>query len=1010
MNTTWQSFWAWIQETWKANPAVFAATISAIVSIVFRDIIIVYILGSVVGLVRWVGELLLRACAGLALVDRFVFLGRYCTELDERVSVIKNNWLPATKKLTDIFVPISAIVDGISTERTELRGLFLTNRTIVLVGDPGSGKSTGLKAIALDCLRGRVQAPGGRAFVPVFVELRLIKPNQTLNDYIIELFESMRFPNAKLSLIRLEKQNRLVYLLDGLDEVDEVKRSNLFEEIRAILDRQVRHKPGCHMIVTSRPVGYDGQLAGHVAKTANMADFTPADIRRFLVQLTYDEKENKSADDLALQITTRPPILKICSNPLMLTIVAWLYSRPDFVIPDSREEFYAKCVDALLRAWDKTKNLEVNRIAPELKEAFLRGFAYESLVARTLDFTDGFLLQEIEKFLSASSKYKDLDPITFKSELYRSGIVGRLANLDAFFAHKTLAEFLAARYLGRKFNLIAERWREAPAEWLEVCSLYVADPRTEASLVRQLVAIANQEANWNGMLILVGEAANSPIEERAQLLAKLKGDSSLWYNLEQRALNAIARCGADAQPLLEQMITTGNRDLVARLMHTLSVVPSAWASHHLIEALVAGDVDSAAVESLTLMGENGVPIVERVLSFELMTDQLRLYTACGKILENIGSLTSMQLLAATILRLRPFGQNVSVTTAESLTFDYDPAYIALGCALGRMLDQPLRRNSFESSAPPNSVSPALLQIATQRQKPLLIWALPWMPSNMVYQKAVYATLIALYEQGLSIDARNFVPKLEPIWIRLIVPAFITNAAQVSESYIRKVGNTGQVVKIAKLYDTFPRTSVLSDILTSKGEKLRRDWSHVRLILDPDYVLKGKVLPHLLYALCTIVSMTPMAIAININRLSTNFGWLLAIIFFVGACFSIGYRKNILFVITTMFTTMFPRIVAEGSDDFGEMKLMTDRIISPRGTIYYGEGFSLLVMMMFFVVGTVFTALSVYSIICIRGWSLLCLLPTVLTFFIDLDDVKGDGLRIFRRNNSLLILLLRYELT
>lgn len=989
MLTLWNDVVKWVQETWHSNPTVFGGAIGVILTFLLKDLIVTYVFAGIGKVLKWSCDFILRGFAGLALVDRFVFLNRYRCELEERVSVIKNIWLPSSKRLSDIFVPISATASGVGSERIELRSLFFRHRTIVIVGDPGSGKTTGLKAIALDCIKGRLLAPGGRSLVPVFVELRqLAKSGHKIDSFIADQLDAMRFPKAERSLTRLEKQSRLVYLLDGLDEVDDEKRTDLFDQLQSLLDRQTRNNPGCHIIITSRPIGYDGQLAGHVIETARMAEFTPADIRRFLAQWPYDEEENKSADDLALQITTRPPILKICSNPLMLTIVAWLYSRPDFVIPDSREEFYAQCVEALLRAWDKTKNLERNRIAPELKDAFLRAFAYESLLERQLDFTDGWVLEKVEAYLAASTKYKELDAVVFKNELYRSGIIGRLPNGEAFFAHKTLAEFLAARYLRSRFQFLVDRWREAPTEWLEVCSLYVADPDTATERVQQLILMAYDCRDWNSALILAGEAANCPIEVKANLLKGIADEPALWSTLEQRALNALARFRVPAHSILEKMLAGVDRGLAARVLHTLSVMNTPWASGHLTQALIYGAVDNAAVEALTLMGENGVPIVDRVLNDHLMISKFgankeRLYRACGKVLENIGSLEATHALAEALLRGRPEETTQSQAQPLNRRNGFCPDHLPLAFALGRMLDQASLRISFEASGPSAEVA-SLLPLVNDQVKTLLAWALPWMPNEKVYQRTVYAITINLIAREVEKNPQSGVPLLDLLWIRLVFPVLITQRTKLLDLL-----PSLKIVENNIEWDE-SRVCQVIKVLSNENEKSRQKWSQVRGASREDVVIENNVLVNIIFLLGAILSVIPVSCAIHLGLINVHWVWLYLPMVSISIWVSISEGEflapGFCAYETFLFQTFFRSALNSAFKGL--------RMDAPSSwlTLFFVVGICLC--------GFAAVIINIYAAFLIGNWIWICLLPTIYFLFVKTDIDFKKIVFVARSNNFL----------
>ena len=109
-----------------------------------------------------------------------------------------------------------------------------------------------MKSIALRCLDG--QHDGGLRWpllrrtaplVPVFVRLRqLAESEKSLPDFLAEHFEKRHFPRAARLIQKLDAAGRLVFLLDGLDEVEDRQRPALFETVRELFRVQRQSKPG----------------------------------------------------------------------------------------------------------------------------------------------------------------------------------------------------------------------------------------------------------------------------------------------------------------------------------------------------------------------------------------------------------------------------------------------------------------------------------------------------------------------------------------------------------------------------------------------------------------------------------------------------------------------------------------------------------------------------------------------------------------------------------------------
>lgn len=81
--------------------------------------------------------------------------------------------------------------------------------------------------------------------------------------------------------------------------------------------------------------------------------------------------DGKSIEQLMNTLHNRPQIMILARNPLLLTIVAYLYTDTKFVLPHSRAEFYQKSTDVLLDQW----HVEHNRFSAANKKLILQHLA-----------------------------------------------------------------------------------------------------------------------------------------------------------------------------------------------------------------------------------------------------------------------------------------------------------------------------------------------------------------------------------------------------------------------------------------------------------------------------------------------------------------------------------------------------------------------------------------------------------------------------------------------------------
>jgi len=486
--------------------------------------------------------------------------GRYLAELARGANRLP--WVPVEKeyadprsgepvKLADVYTPLDT-TELERVEREEELRRFLARlekewsyripaqkvvnreKRLLILGDPGSGKSTFVKHLTYTLAQAalvpdpapwlsRLEPWGHGLLLPVFVELRAAaaampedRPADArlLLGYLRSMLEEWQlggFWPALEEAVRGDGE-RLLILLDGLDEVPESLRGRVVAVVQDFADRYDRHR----YVVTCRPYAYVGQpyrLRGF--REVTLAPFNKKQVDHFIAawygklmereRLSEQEARERAA---RLQRAVRQRDLwALARRPLLLTVMTLLHTFRG-QLPEDRTELYADAVDLLLRRWERRVGGEegvLQRLGiPGLKMSDLEAGLYEvafrahegtAKAEGTADIAEEDLRKWLAPYLGGSWD-KAGEFVDYIRE--RAGLLIRHKPEAYTFPHRTFQEFLAACHLVGMSDYPAEaarRVREEPDRWREVFVL-AAGHAARTHRLSQAIAAVNKLCPW----------------------------------------------------------------------------------------------------------------------------------------------------------------------------------------------------------------------------------------------------------------------------------------------------------------------------------------------------------------------------------------------------------------------------------------------------------------------------------------------------------------------------------
>lgn len=261
------------------------------------------------------------------------------------------------------------------SEPTPVLDLLRQHGGLIVLGDPGAGKTTFLKYLALKLATGEGADLGLDTRLPILVPLSayanaLAERDVRLDDFVIRYLHD-RGADLPFDAMLEEalREGGTLILLDGLDEVQELGlRQTVAQQVVDFFS--LHRRAGNRFVLTSRVVGYR-QVRPVCEGLAEcmLVDFEDEEIREFVARWTAAletaargntqvaaQEAEREQRELQETIDRNPGVRGLAANPLLLTILA-LMKRQGVVLPERRVELYDQYVRTLLSSWNRARGL-----------------------------------------------------------------------------------------------------------------------------------------------------------------------------------------------------------------------------------------------------------------------------------------------------------------------------------------------------------------------------------------------------------------------------------------------------------------------------------------------------------------------------------------------------------------------------------------------------------------------------------------------------------------------------
>lgn len=315
---------------------------------------------------------------------------------------------------------------------------------IVIIGDPGSGKTTSLRRLASEYAAlnlTRLSTGKEPELLPIYIPLGIYGgTDKSLKDYLLNVTRAYALSDSVAeSLEHCVLDGQALLLFDGLDEVPTESRPQVARFFEGIMNRFTTHP----IVITSRVIGFEDSLPGMILEVLPLA---LAQIEHFIK--AWFVAIDREVDGLVLyrRITTSHQyrLFELAKNPFLLSLIALIFEEGK-PLPERRVELYNLCIITLLELWDKKRGLgSRNQFARTKKEDLLMELAlyfFETETSALLPIRE--VIKQVQLIINRLQLGCESEAILTEIE-QNSGLFRKVSYQHYAFVHRTLFEYFVA--------------------------------------------------------------------------------------------------------------------------------------------------------------------------------------------------------------------------------------------------------------------------------------------------------------------------------------------------------------------------------------------------------------------------------------------------------------------------------------------------------------------------------------------------------------------------------------
>ena len=350
-------------------------------------------------------------------------------------------------------------------------GIAVVNnhKFLMILGGPGTGKTTFLRKIGLEALKGQI-GEYKHPYIPVLIELKNFQSGKIdLEAAIAKEFLNCGLLDYEDFAVKCLENGKLLILFDGFDELPREQMGNM----RTAIQNFVNSYSDNRFIVSCRIAAYRYNFLRFTDMA--IAEFDNSQIKSFITK--WFQSKPKQGENCWNELTSHNHVAakELAQNPLLLTLICLLYQRAS-QFPTNRATLYEKALRVLLEEWNAEKEIPnhprqiYKGLDTKRKESMLAEIAHNSFCDDRFFFQEREIAKQIEQILKEMLSEESINGRHVLEDIeMQHGLLVTRAETVYSFSHLTIQEFLTAQHIyddDEKIkqlvvkNLYDTRWRE----------------------------------------------------------------------------------------------------------------------------------------------------------------------------------------------------------------------------------------------------------------------------------------------------------------------------------------------------------------------------------------------------------------------------------------------------------------------------------------------------------------------------------------------------------------------